>query len=125
MKFLLIMQVNPAVLDALTEAEREAVGAGHAEFIRTVQASGELILTQALAEPAASAVVRGTSSGTPVVTDGPFTESKEFMGGFYLLEVESRERALELARLIPDTRHEGLAVEVRQVMFSGGMELEL
>ncbi|MGO1053626.1 YciI family protein [Crossiella sp. CA198] len=124
MKFLLIMNVNPAILDALTEEERTAIGAGHGEFIRTIQASGELILTQALAEPAASAVVRA-KDGQQVVTDGPFLEAKEFMGGFYLVECENRERALELAKLIPDTRIEGLGVEVRTVMFSGGMELEM
>ncbi|WHT17431.1 YciI family protein [Crossiella sp. CA-258035] len=124
MKFLLIMQVNPAILDALTEEERAAIGEGHGEFIRTIQASGELILTQALADPAASAVVRG-AEGQPVVTDGPFLEAKEFMGGFYLVECESKERALELAKLIPDTKVPGLAIEVRPVMFSGGMELEM
>ncbi|MBB4681281.1 YciI family protein [Crossiella cryophila] len=124
MKFLLIMNVNPAILDALTEAERAAIGEGHGEFIRTIQKSGELILTQALAEPAASAVVRA-KDGQQVVTDGPFLEAKEFMGGFYLVECENRERALELAKLIPDTRVEGLGVEVRTVMFSGGMELEM
>ncbi|GAA2831974.1 YciI family protein [Crossiella cryophila] len=121
---MLIMNVNPAILDALTEAERAAIGEGHGEFIRTIQKSGELILTQALAEPAASAVVRA-KDGQQVVTDGPFLEAKEFMGGFYLVECENRERALELAKLIPDTRVEGLGVEVRTVMFSGGMELEM
>lgn len=124
MKFLLIMQVNPAILDALTEEERQAIGDGHGAFIRSLQASGELILTQALAEPPASVTVRA-QDGQPVATDGPFAEAKEFMGGFYLVECESKERAIELAKQIPDTRIPGLAVEVRQVMFSGGPELEM
>jgi hypothetical protein len=59
--------------------------------------------------------------GLPAVTDGPFVESKEFLGGYYLVDVASRERACELAAMIPDTRIEGLGVEVRGVEFSDGL----
>ena len=119
MKFLLIMNVNPAVLDALTEEERNEIGEGHGAFIDAIKKSGEMITTQALADPSQSAVVR-VRAGQPVVTDGPFLEAKEYLGGFYLIDCESRERALELAALIPDAKIEGLAVEVRPVMFSDG-----
>jgi hypothetical protein len=54
------------------------------------------------------------------VTDGPFLESKEYLGGFYLIDCESKERAIELAARIPDAAIPGLGVEVRQVMFSDG-----
>jgi hypothetical protein len=118
-KYVLIMQVNPEVLDSLTEAQQQAVGDGHGSFMETITASGELISTHALGDPSISAVVRG-GKGQPVVTDGPFAEAKEFMGGFYLVDVESRERAVELAKQIPDTAIEGLAIEVRPVMFSAG-----
>jgi hypothetical protein len=60
--------------------------------------------------------------GQPVVTDGPYAEAKEYMAGFYLVDVESRERAYELAAKIPDAAVEGLAVEVRPVMFSAGAD---
>jgi hypothetical protein len=119
MKFLLIMNVNPAVLDALTEEERNEIGEGHGAFIDAIKKSGEMITTQALADPSQSAVVR-VRAGQPVVTDGPFLEAKEYLGGFYLIDCESRERALELAALIPDAKIDGLAVEVRPVMFSDG-----
>jgi hypothetical protein len=119
MKFLLIMHVNPAVLDALTEEERNEIGTGHGAFIDVIKKSGEMITTLALADPSQSAVVRARGS-QPVVTDGPFLEAKEYLGGFYLIDCESRERALELAALIPDTKIDGLAVEVRPVMFSDG-----
>ncbi len=122
MKYVLIMQINPAILDALTDAERAAVMAGHEEFAKTARDSGELIGTQALGDPSASAVVT-TRGGAPVVTDGPFLEAKEHMGGYYLVDCESRERAIDLARLIPDTAIEGLAVEVRPVMFSAGADM--
>jgi hypothetical protein len=121
-KYLLIMQVNPAVLEALTEEEHNEIMNGHGEFMKTVQDSGEFILTQALADPANSKVVSGTG-GAPAVTDGPFLEAKEFMGGFYLVDCESEERAVEIAKLIPDTRFKGLSIEIRPVMFSAGADL--
>jgi hypothetical protein len=121
-KYLLIMQINPAVLDALTDEERSAIGEGHGELMKTIQESGEFILTQALADPANTKVVRGTGD-VPAVTDGPFLEAKEFMGGFYLIDCESEERAVEIAKLIPDTKIKGLAIEIRPVMFSSGAGL--
>jgi len=122
MKFLLIMQINPAVLEALTEEERNSIGAGHEDFMKTIRESGEFIGTQALADPATSVTVRGTG-GSPAVTDGPFLEAKEFMGGYYLVDVESKERAVELAKQIPDTKISGLAIEVRPIMFEAGFDM--
>ncbi|MEV7184158.1 YciI family protein [Kitasatospora sp. NPDC101235] len=119
MKFLISLHINPAVLDALTDEEKAAIGAGHGRFIEDLKESGELILTQALVDPSQAAVVT-VRNGQPVVTDGPFLEAKEFLGGFYLIDCEDKQRAIELAARIPDTAIEGLGVEVRQVMFSDG-----
>ncbi|MGN9836707.1 YciI family protein [Nonomuraea sp. H19] len=122
MKYLLIMQINPEVMDTLTEEQRNEIMNGHGAFMKTIQESGEMISTHALADPAQTAVVRGRN-GLPAVTDGPFLEAKEFMGGYYLVDCESRERAIELAKMIPDTKVEGLAIEVRPVMFSAGSDM--
>ena len=122
MKYLLIMQVNPAVLETLNDEERDAIMTGHGDFMKTIQDSGEFILTQALADPANSVTVTGTGAA-PAVTDGPVLEAKEFMGGFYLIDCESQERAVEIAKLIPDTGIKGLSVEIRPVMFSAGADL--
>lgn len=122
MKFLLIMQVNPAALEALTEEERNSIGTGHESFMKSIRESGEFVATQALADPANSVTIRGTG-GVPAVTDGPFLEAKEFMGGYYLVDVESKERAVELARQIPDTNFGGFAIEVRPVMFEAGFDM--
>ncbi|MFC4052253.1 YciI family protein [Actinomadura syzygii] len=119
MKFLISMHINPAVLDALTDAERAAIGEGHGRFIEELKASGELITTQALADPSQAAVV-SVRGGQPVVTDGPFLEAKEYLGGFYLVDCEDKQRAIELAAQIPDAAIEGLGIEVRQVMFADG-----
>ncbi|MFF0492196.1 YciI family protein [Nocardia sp. NPDC004068] len=121
MKFLLIMHNNPQIWDALTEQERNEVMSGHGAFIETIKKSGEMIGTTALADPSQSAVVR-VRGGVPAVTDGPYLEAKEFLGGYYLVDCASRERALELAALIPDARVEGLGIEVRPVVFAGTAE---
>ena len=119
MQFLISLHINPAVLDALTDEEKAAVGAGHGKFIQALKDSGELITTQALVDPSQAAVVT-VRNGQPVVTDGPFLESKEYLGGFYLVDCEDKERAIELAAQIPDAAINGLGVEVRQVMFADG-----
>jgi hypothetical protein len=119
MQFLISLHINPAVLDALTDEEKAALGGGHGTFIEALKKSGELISTQALADPSQAAVV-SVRNGQPVVTDGPFLESKEYLGGFYLIDCENKERAIELAAQIPDAAIEGLGVEVRPVMFADG-----
>ena len=119
MKFLISMHINPAVLDALTKEEMAAIGEGHGALLAALKESGELINTQALVDPSQAAVVT-VRNGQPAVTDGPFLEAKEYLGGFYLIDVENKERAIELAVQVPDAAIKGLGVEVRQVMFSDG-----
>src|ERR1700735_4116109 len=109
MKFLISMHVNAAVLDALTDEEKTALGGGHGAFIEALKASGELITTQALADPSQAAVV-SVRNGQPAVTDGPLLESKEYLGGFYLIDCVNKERAIELAAQIPDAAIDGLGV---------------
>lgn len=121
MKYLLIMHMNPAVWETLTEAQRQEVGDGHGAFMDTIRATGEMISTTALAHASAASVVR-VRNGVKVVTDGPYVESKEFLGGYYLVEVESRERAYELAAMIPDAGVEGLGIQVSEVVFHAGSE---
>ena len=120
MKYLIILNVNPDVLAALTKEEQEAVFAGHEKLMATMKETGEFHSTVALAEPAKSQVVR-VRDGVPAVTDGPFAESKEFLGGYYLIDVASPERAQELAAMVPDAGIEGLGVELREVVFADGL----
>jgi len=114
---MLIMHMNPLIWENLTEEERDEVMKGHGAFIETIRASGEMLSTTALADPSGSAVVQ-VRDGAPVVTDGPFLEAKEYLGGYYLVECESRERAIELAAMIPDASVDGLGIEVRPVVFT-------
>ncbi|TNC50646.1 YciI family protein [Mumia zhuanghuii] len=117
MKYLILMHVDPTVLENLTEEQQQLIGEGHSQFMATTKENGEFIATQALGDPSRSKVVRSNGE-RPEVTDGPFVEAKEFMGGFYLLDVEDEARALELAAQIPDASIPGLALEVRPVVFS-------
>ena len=117
MKYVILMQVDPAVLEQLTEEQQQMIGEGHGAFMAATKESGEFVATQALGDPSRSKVVRDVN-GRPEVTDGPFVEAKEFMGGFYLLDVEDEARAIELATQIPDAQIPGLALEVRPVVFA-------
>jgi hypothetical protein len=122
MKYVVLMQVDPSVIEALSPEEQQAIGDGHQRFIDEITESGEFLSTNALGDPGQSTVVR-SRGGRPEVVDGPFAETKEFMGGYYLLDVESKERAIELAQRIPDAGIDGLALEVRPVMFSAGADM--
>lgn len=81
-------------------------------------ASGELVDAQGLSDQAKTVTNAGT---TPVITDGPFPESKELLAGYRLVDVDSLDRALEIASLAsaapgPDGVPIGDRIEVRQVM---------
>lgn len=115
MKYLLILQVDAEVLGKLTETEQASVRAGHAEFRRVAEEAGEMISTHALADPTTSMVV--SSQGIRL---GPFRATS--VGGYYLVDVESKARAIELADLLPDTRIDGLAVEIRPIMLAAGAD---
>ncbi|HEY9289691.1 MAG TPA: YciI family protein [Microlunatus sp.] len=119
MKYLILMQVDPAVLEGLTDEQQKTIMDGHEAFMTEIKASGEMLSTNALGDPSQTTTIR-SRGGKPEVLDGPFAETKEFMGGYYLIDVESKERAVELAQKIPDASIDGLALEVRPVMFSDG-----
>jgi hypothetical protein len=119
-KYLLMIYMNPATWETLSEEDRNEVFRGHDELIKAVTESGELVSTEALADPSSSATVR-VREGVPAVTDGPYLEAKEYVAGYYLLDCESRERAVELAARIPDAKY--TAIEVRPLMTEGGIDL--
>ena len=97
----------------------------HIGFMHTLNVdltkSGEWVDGQGLDQPAQARVVRAGKNGAPVVTDGPFAESKEFLAGFWIVDVESTERAYAIAARAssapgPGGKPMGIAIEVRQVM---------
>jgi hypothetical protein len=82
------------------------------KYNEALQAAGVLITLDGLHPPSMGARV-SFASGKPVVTDGPFTESKEVLGGYWMIEVNSREEAIAWARQCPAAANE--IIEIRQV----------
>jgi hypothetical protein len=119
-KYLLMIYLNPSVMDSMSEDERNAVFAAHDAFQKDVTDTGELLGFAALADPTTSTTVRVRDDGT-AVTDGPYVEAKEFLAGYYVVDCETQERANELAATLPDARL--TAVEVRPVMEGAGVEM--
>jgi hypothetical protein len=79
----------------------------------SLQKAGVLLALDGLHPPSTGARV-SFAGGKPTVTDGPFTEAKEVIGGYWMIQVKSREEAIEWASRIPGSDNE--VVEVRQVM---------
>jgi hypothetical protein len=97
----------------------------HIEFMHRfnneLTQAGELVGAEGLAAPGEARVVRAAKDGVPAVTDGPFPESKEFLAGFWIVEVDRPERAYEIAAKVSAAPGPGgkpliIPVEVRQVM---------
>ena len=113
MKYMLIMRATDEAYANMATADPgvmlETIGKFNAEMIR----AGVLLAAEGL-DDAAESVVVDFSAEPPVVTDGPYGETKELFGGFYILNVASREEAVEWAKRSPVTGP-GFKTEVRRV----------
>lgn len=100
MKFMLMMQGTAAgfrELSKWTPAEFKAHIEFMVDFAKKLAASGELVLAEGLDLPSNAKIVRSGDGGRPIVSDGPFPETKEFLAGFWIVDVESPERAIAIA----------------------------
>jgi hypothetical protein len=88
----------------------------YGKVVQELQRSGRLLGGAKLDERSSAVTVRETN-GKPIVTDGPFAETKEHLGGYHVIECQDREEAIAIAKRIP-TLAAGGAVEVRPVVFS-------
>ena len=113
MKFLLLIYGDAAAEAAMTDDERKAIVDEHVEFRRHLAMRSPDVIGEALALPEAGRTVRFSGDGM-LVTDGPFLETKEALGGFYVLQAGSIEEAAELVRPIP--RSPGLVAEIRPIV---------
>jgi hypothetical protein len=118
-KFLIMIHTNPlarAMWESFSEEDR-AVGYGaYAALTEELMTSGEYVASAQLADPETSRRV-----GAPLATDGPFAEVKEYLAGFYLVDCDSMERALEVAAKVPGA--EDMGVEVRPVLDNAAMDM--
>jgi hypothetical protein len=109
MHYALMIYADPASVLALSEEEQRAL---HAEY--EVLTADPRAVGGARLEPAETATCVRVLGGRTVLSDGPFADTKEVLGGFYLIEAANLDEALELAARVPAARLGG-AVEVRPV----------
>ena len=112
MKYLLMIYGNQSTWDSWSDADYEAVIAAHTMLQEELFASGELVGAEGLTTEEARTV--RVSGGVPAVTDGPFTEAKEVLAGYYLVECDSVERATEIASRLPEAQYD--PIEIRRIM---------
>ena len=95
-----------------TPAEGQALVQGHVKVAAALRAAGKYVMGDRLRPDSDGARVR-LKAGHPQVVDGPFTETKEALGGYYLIECDTKEEAVEWAKKVP--LREGGYVEVRPI----------
>lgn len=129
MKYVLLIHSNPTRWAhpmflhqdvVLTDEERDRHLKQLSDLLEEITASGELVDSGALAAPTNTRTVR-MRDAEMLVSDGPFADTKEHLAGFFVVDCESLERAVELATRFPDTRYG--AIEVRPIMDLSGIEM--
>jgi hypothetical protein len=130
MKYILMMAGTKAGVDGYQAWSRKDVQE-HFAFLsrlnKDLKDSGEFVANEGLAGPEQAKVVRGTKDGMPV-TDGVFPEAKEFLLGYWIVDVETSERAYEIAERLsagpgPGGTTLSMPIEVRQIMNHSASEL--
>lgn len=116
-KYMFVLFDDESFFDTHTPETWESALKLHTEFASSVEAAGARILGgEALERSSTATTLRGNyddagAKSDPIVTDGPFIETKEALGGFYLVEARDLDQALELAKLCPSSN-----IEIRPLM---------
>jgi hypothetical protein len=127
MKYVILIHSNPqpwghptsdylAVHQQLPNEVRKRLNAEFEHVMSELQANGELIGGEALGDPTAARLYRW-QDGAPLASDGPYSEAKEHLAGFFLIDVDSQARAEEVAARFAGP---GETVELRATMWPGG-----
>ena len=113
MKYLLLITNDPNELATMAPDAMTEVFGEYFAFTQRIQASGEMLAGDPLHDISTATTLR-IRDGETTLTDGPFAETKEHFAGFYVVDVVSLDRALELAAQIPGARTG--SIEVRPIM---------
>ncbi len=119
MKYMLIIYGNQELWSSIDPAEFAKEIAAFDAFNKKYYDSGELLGAYGVADAAATKLVRLTE-GQPAVTDGPYLETKEYLASWYLIDVDSEERALEIAADMPAAK--SMPVEVWPILHEASRE---
>jgi hypothetical protein len=122
MKYLILIQSNErsmAVWETLSDEQRMTFGRSHLQLSDEMIKAGVHVESEGLADPSLARWV-SVRDGRTVTSDGPFAEVKEHLAGFYLIDCESFEEAVEWAAKVPDAAF--TEVEVRPVLDMSGWE---
>ena len=110
-RYLFLIYGNESREAAATPEQWQAMMDAHRAWGEKVMASGEMVAGEDLQPTSTATTVRAGDSGSRLVTDGPFAETKEALGGFYLIDAEDLDAALALAESLPAE-----TVEVRPIL---------
>ncbi len=121
MRYLCLIYLDESALDAMPKGELSVLNAKHLDFNDGLRASGHFIQAEAL-EPARTTACVRVRAGKASVTDGPFTEAKEMVAGFYLIEARDVTEATEIASRIPSAHLATIEVRPARQLFVEGRE---
>ena len=112
MKFLCIVHFDGAILNAMSPEDKRDFDRDSLAYDQNLIARGQLVQAEALQSASSAALVK-VRNGHMSITDGPYAEAKEQMGGFLLIDARDRDEAIEIAAGIPLARHG--TIEVRPI----------
>lgn len=117
-KFLLLIYGDEVRWNAMSADEMRAHDAAHVEF--SAAAGSRIINSEELHSPSRARTLRRRHATRPAAaTDGPFMETKEILGGYYLLEAENLEEVEALAASLPEVQADHSGVEIRPIVDQG------
>ncbi len=112
MNYLLLIYSNQADLEALSESDRNKISNEYMEFTKSIVQAGHFKAGDRLKPTSAASTVR-VRNGKMAITDGPFAETREQLGGYYLIDAKNLDEATAIAARIPGARQG--SIEVRPV----------
>ncbi|HEV7365446.1 MAG TPA: YciI family protein [Gemmatimonadales bacterium] len=113
MKYLCLIYENEKAFETISPAEGEAIMTEYFTFTSDIQKNGKYVAGEAL-QPTQTATTVRVRNGKVSTTDGPFAETKEQLGGFYMIEAKDLNDAIQVAARIPGARYG--SIEVRPIM---------
>ncbi len=117
MEYLLLIYDREADFGNMSEAEQAAMYQDYGRFSQSIQQSGKFRAGKQL-QPVSTATTVRVRDGKRQVTDGPFAETREQLGGFYMIEAKDLDEALAIAEQIPSARFG--SIEVRPIVMRDG-----